>query len=191
MFEPRQLAFLVDCVKSLSSVPGSFDEAGCAYGATTVFLNKVIREEGVPRKYYAINTFSGFVPEHSQHEIDFRSKPKMLHEAFSENKKRWFDRTMSLHGLSSVQSIQADITTVDFGALAPIAFCLVDVDLYLPIKDVLPKLGAAMARGGIVVVDDCERGKLWDGALQAYEEFVSERGIPAEVVAEKLGVLRF
>lgn len=62
MCEPRQLAFLVDCVKSLSAVPGSFVEAGCAYGATTVFLNKVIEEEGIPRKHYAIDTFSGFGP---------------------------------------------------------------------------------------------------------------------------------
>lgn len=46
----------------------------------------------------------------------------MLHEAFSEDKKRWFDTTMSLHGIRSVQSIEADITTVDFTTLAPIAF---------------------------------------------------------------------
>lgn len=48
-----------------------------------------------------------------------------------------------------------------------------------------------MAKGGIVVVDDCEQGRLWDGALQAYEEFVGERGIAGEVVAGKLGVLCF
>jgi O-methyltransferase len=188
--EPRHLLFVVECLKSVSSVPGSCVEAGCSFGATTVFLNKIIQDEGVPRTYYAIDTFSGFVPEQARHEIEFRSKPKLLHDSFSDNKKRWFDKSMRMAGLSNVRSIEADVTTVDFTAFAPIAFCLVDVDLYLPIRDVLPKVSSFMAKGGIVIVDDCVSG-LWDGALQAYEEFVAERDIAPEIAAGRLGVLRF
>src|SRR3981189_1053087 len=44
MFSPAQLIALTDCIKSVSDVPGSFVEVGCAYGATTVFLNKFMND---------------------------------------------------------------------------------------------------------------------------------------------------
>jgi O-methyltransferase len=83
---------------------------------------------------------------------------------------------MIQHGVKRVKSIESDVTKFDFSAIAPIAFCLLDVDLYRPIKDVLPKIYGAMSPGWIVIVDDCKAAELWDSALQAYEEFVRGEG---------------
>ncbi len=47
-----------------------------------------------------------------------------------------------------------------------------------------------MSPGGIIIVDDCQPDQMWDGALQAYQEFTRQREIPAEIVLEKLGVVR-
>jgi hypothetical protein len=47
-----------------------------------------------------------------------------------------------------------------------------------------------MSSGGIIIVDDCQPDQMWDGALQAYQEFARERNLPMEIVAEKLGVVR-
>jgi hypothetical protein len=190
MFTPKQLVFLIECVKSVADVPGCFVEAGCAYGATTVFLNKFMLGEGMERDYYAIDTFSGFVDEHAEHEIKSRGKPQRLIRNFTDNKKAWFDRSMTQHGVSRVKTIEIDVTKFDFSAVAPIAFCLLDVDLYRPIKDVLPKIYRAMSPSGIIIVDDCKAGELWDGALQAYEEFIQQSGLPREIAAEKLGIIR-
>ena len=63
------------------------------------------------------------------------------------------------------------------------------MDLYKPIKDVLPKIYSAMSPGGIIVVDDCKPANLWDGAVLAYEEFLQNRALPKEIVAEKLGII--
>jgi hypothetical protein len=190
MFEPKQLVLLTQFVESARQAEGCFVEAGCAYGATTVFLNKYMDGEGIERDYYAVDTFSGFVGAHAEYEIKSRGKPANLAGFFSENKKAWFDRSMVLHNVKRVKSIESDVTRFDFSTIAPIAFCLLDVDLYQPIKTVLPRIHDAMASGGIIVVDDCQDATLYDGAAQAYGEFVEGRGLPREIVGGKLGIIR-
>lgn len=192
MFSPAQLIFVTDCIKSVGSVPGSFVEIGCAYGATTVFLNKFMSDskELAERNYYAIDTFQSFVAEHADYEIQNRGKPPSIKKRFKENKKAWFDKSMAVHGVKRVKSIECDATQFDLSSVAPIAFCLIDVDLYIPVKDLLPKVFSAMSSGGIIIVDDCQPDQMWDGALQAYEEFSRERNLPMEIALEKLGVVR-
>jgi len=190
-FEPKQLVFLTECLRSVAKVPGCFVEAGCWQGATTVFLNKFADNDGIdPRPYFAIDTFAGFAKPDAEYEIKSRGKPTQLREIFLENKKEWFDRTMQLHGIDRVKSIQSDVTKFDFASIPPIAFCLLDVDLYTCTKAVLPKIHCRMSPGGIIVVDDCKTNALFDGAAQAYREFQTERNMPIEIAEEKLGVVR-
>jgi SAM-dependent methyltransferase len=190
MHSPKQLVVLTELMMSASKVSGCFVEVGCAYGVTTVFLNKFLEEEGIARDYFAIDTFGGFVAAHADYEIRERGKPVALKDVFSENSKAWFDRSMAVHGLTRVKSVQCDATTFDFSSIGPIAFCLLDIDLYLPIKDTLPKIFAALAPGGVLVVDDCQPHPYWDGAQQAYDEYVAANGLQNDVVAGKLGVIR-
>jgi O-methyltransferase len=194
MFSPTQLILLTECVASVSAVPGSFVEAGCAYGATTVFLNKFMDEKNMKRDYYAIDTFSGFDKNHVDYEVRQRRKSRKieykLRYSFRDNKRSWFERTMLLHGIDRVISIDNDVSNFDFSTIAPIAFCLLDVDLYIPIRDALPKIYDVMTPGGVLIIDDCRPVNEWDGALQAYEEFIKSRGIPREIVCEKLGLIR-
>src|SRR5262249_8183564 len=113
-----------------------------------------------------------------------------ISEHFRENKKTWFDKTMSLYNISCVKSIEGDISKFDFRTISPIAFCLLDVDIYEPTRLALPVIYAAMSFGGIIVVDDCKPKDIWDGSLQAYEEFVQSRGLPRQIVSERLGIIR-
>jgi O-methyltransferase len=192
MFSPAQLIFITDCIKSINSVPGSFVEIGCAYGATTVFLNKFMSDNKdlAERHYYAIDTFRSFVAEQADYEIQNRGKTPAIKKRFKENKKAWFDKSMAVHGVKRVKSIECDATQFDLSSLAPIAFCLIDVDLYIPVKDLLPKVLSVMSSGGIIIVDDCQPDQMWDGAFQAYQEFARERNLPEEIVLEKLGIVR-
>jgi SAM-dependent methyltransferase len=190
MYSPTELMFLSQCVSDAQAVPGSFIEAGCAYGATTVWLNKYMEEQGIDRDYYAIDTFSGFVEEHVNYERDARNKSAaVLSSRFGDNRQAWFDKTMELHGAHRVRSIRGDVSAFDFTALIPIAFCLLDVDLYVPIKAALPTLYQALSPGGVLVVDDCWRDDKWDGALQAYDEFIADNGLERRIVGRKLGVI--
>jgi O-methyltransferase len=191
MYEPNQLIFLTECINAVRDVRGCFVEAGCAYGATTIFLNRFMKSMAIDRDYFAIDTFSGFPANQVDHEVRERGKQlSHLKSLFSDNRKAWFDRTMALNGLERIYSFEADVTSFDFMTVEPIAFCLLDVDLYQPIRDVLPKIFTALSPGGIIVVDDCQPDAPWDGALQAYEEFVQQKGLQHEIVAVKLGVIR-
>ena len=51
-----------------------------------------------------------------------------------------FDRAMEVSEITGLKSIEADAATFDYSTIAPIAFCLLDVDLYVPIAKALPRI---------------------------------------------------
>jgi len=189
-FTPTQLIFLTNSISQCRGVPGCIVEAGVYQGATTIFLSHFMAEHDINKRYVAIDTFAGFVPDHAEHEIRMRSKPNRVREIFSDNKKCWFDYSMMLSNVRNVTSYEADVGKFDFKAIAAIAFCLLDVDFYVPTREALPKIYDAISRNGIIVVDDCKPGGNWDGALQGYQEFCATREIKETIVCEKLGVIR-
>jgi SAM-dependent methyltransferase len=189
MFSPNQLIFLTQCLEATRDVPGCYAEIGCAYGRTTAFLRKFMDENGIVRTYYALDTFNGFVPEHLDYEANRRNKDRTVDRWFVNNKKAWFDHSLKVSNVGSVVSIECDATQFDFVSIGPIAFALLDVDLYVPIANLLPKLYENLSPGGMILVDDCAPHEHWDGALEAYEQFVSRNGMAHRIMLDKLGVI--
>lgn len=189
-FSPQQLVYLTECVEGVREVEGCCAEIGCNRGYTTAFLNRYMEESGIKKDYYAVDTFSGFIAEHVDHEVASRGKSDSIRYKMADNKKSWFDRSMEVTGITGLHSIQADAATFDYSSIAPIAFCLLDVDLYLPIAKALPEIYKQLSPGGVILVDDCAPNQAWDGALQAYEEFTKQMGLPSEVRHKKLGLIR-
>ena len=195
MMSPAQLCFLCAGVEESLNTTGCLLEVGCANGATTIFLNRFLddapRPEDRDRTYWCLDTFSGFLPEHVDHEVNHRGVHGGIREAFTANRRDWFDRTMASNGVTRVRSLEGDAATFAYASLAPIAFCLLDVDLYLPTSRALPHIFDALAPGGVLIVDDCDpQNANWNGASQAYQEFVRERKLPSIVEKGKLGVIR-
>jgi len=192
MFTPAQLAFLVRCLDETKALPGPIVEVGCARGQTTLYLNMHLRSAGIQKPYICIDTFRGFRESDIRYEVEVRKKdPGFTWNGFSYNKKRWFDRALKIHGIGHVQSVEADVNTFAFQGMENISFCLVDVDLYLPVKSCLEKLPAKMARGGILVIDDCAPDRVFDGAFQAYQEFMEKHPARSEIICGKLAALYF
>jgi O-methyltransferase len=180
----------MDCVQETASVPGCCVEAGCATGNTTVLLKKWMGAIRLEKLYFALDTFSGFVPSQAEYEVKFRGKPKIISDMFSLNKKKWFDCSVGLASVHSVRSIQTDISDFNFDSIGPISFCLLDVDLYLPTRKSLPNICDNISPRGIIIVDDCKADNIYDGALEAYNEFVDGSGIPKDIKFDKLGLIR-
>lgn len=190
-FQPSQLCFLCACIEETRNLPGNIAEVGCAHGYTAVFLNKYMDYQGIEKRYFAVDTFSGFVAEDVEFEIEHRGKEPGLIAGFADNRKEWFDETMRTNGIRRVESIQADVNRLDLTTLGPLACCILDVDLYRPMTKSLQELYAVLSPGGIMVVDDCDPKNIrWDGADQAYREFTESQGLPYQVVHRKLGVVR-
>jgi len=190
-FTAPQICFLCECLNNTRDVPGSIVEVGCAGGSTTIFLNKYMDARKIDKEYFCIDTFSGFVDKDIAHEVAKRGKIKEMYtEGFQVNKKKWFDGTMKSNRIARVHSIQTDVNDFDFTVLGNISFCLLDVDLYRPTKNSLASLFNLLSPQGIMVVDDCSQEDIrWDGADQAYKEFINEVAYPLRIIEEKLGVI--
>lgn len=189
-FTAPQLCYLCSAISETRAVDGNILEIGCAKGETTIFIKNYMQNTGIVKPYYAIDTFSGFVQDDINYERKVRGKSTKYGQ-FRINKKKWYDGTLAQNGYPDVYSIKADINDYDLSAHEPIAFALLDVDLYRPMKKALPELYRSLASGGIIVVDDCdENDHRWDGSDQAYKEFMSEIGKEIEIVHGKLGIIR-
>lgn len=190
-FTPAQLCFLCQCLEDTRGVPGTVLEVGCWKGGTTIFLAKYLRAQRIDRSYYAIDTFAGFTAADIDYEAKTRGKDRRLFNYFSANSQAWFDATMRRNGVPEVRSVTADVNQYDLRTLGPVAFCLLDVDLFRPILKSLRELYEALSPGGIIVVDDCDPTDIrWDGSDEAYRTFMRERDEPPAVVHGKLGVVR-
>ncbi len=73
-FTPRQLAFLVHSLDEVAAVEGDVVEVGCAYGLTTVFLNKHLADVASPKRYICVDTFEGFTARDAAYEETARGK---------------------------------------------------------------------------------------------------------------------
>jgi predicted O-methyltransferase YrrM len=110
---------------------------------------------------------------------------------YQSNGADWYSKTLLAHGISDANVIQSDAKKVDYTQFAPIAFCLLDIDLYKPVEVILPRLYNCLEPGGIIIVDDCAlQESIYDGAGEAYRKFCSAMDIVPELAHEKLGVLR-
>lgn len=192
MFTPAELCFLVSCIDRTRDLPGPILEVGCFRGQTTLFLNYHMNCSGIEKSYICVDTFTGFIDEDVDFEIQARRKnPRFTWGGFSYNAKRYFEKSLQMNNIRRVTAIQADVSQFDFSGIDNISLCLVDVDLYLPVKCCLEKLPTKMAKGGILIVDDCMPNVIFDGACQAFHEFVRAHHLRHEILFNKLGVLYF
>ena len=193
-FTPAQLARLTALATEAAAAPGDFCEIGCYRGYTTVFLNRHLDVLAPHKRYWALDTFGGFVADDVAHERQARGKDSAADQRalgkFTVNSRRWFERTMLFNGITRVTAHAAAVQDFAFPPAARFCFVLVDVDLYLPTKAALEKLWPLLSPGGIIVIDDCHTGHVYDGARQALEEFCTAQSLPFELVETKLAVLR-
>ena len=66
---------------------------------------------------------------------------------------------------------------------------LVDVDLHRPVLLTLNAVYDLVSPGGIIVIDDCRQGGIWEGAYGAFMEFTKEKGVDPVIMLGKLGVI--
>jgi hypothetical protein len=184
-----QLNFITTELKNIKA-DGAVLEIGVGGGATSVVINTFMQQESIKRAFHAVDTFEGFVKDDVDFEREKRNKADD-YLGYQTNSKAWYLKTLAAHGIENANAVQSDAKEVDYSRFSPLAFCLLDVDLYKPVEAVLPRLYDALAPGGTIIVDDCApQASLYDGAGEAYRNFCAQIGIAPELVHDKLGVLR-
>jgi predicted O-methyltransferase YrrM len=191
MYTPSEMQELAKQLLSIEA-PGVAVEVGCNQGWTSLFLLEAMAERGIRRDYICIDTFEGFTKDDVSFEYAERGKPEgMYDECFTVNDPEWLRGSLSRSGHQNVSVRKADATTFNYKSLGNIAFALIDVDLYRPVRKSLELILPNMAAGGVVVVDDCDPSdERWDGAHQAYLDFCREQKIEPRFLCNKLGLIR-
>lgn len=187
--EPIQLALLINEIERLKSTNGNILEIGVARGMTTRFLCQHIRQQKIEHtlRLYAIDTFSSFTQSDLDFEVSKRGKDSSEMKGFAYNDYDIWAKHFSEYPF--LEAIKADCSTLDYSIFSPIKLALLDVDLYLPTKNTLPKLYDSLAIGGAIVVDDVMDNATYDGAYQAFVEFCDVYDLAPKIIGNKCGVI--
>jgi len=186
---PGELSFLCEAMTATSGSSGSILEIGVARGETSAFSLEHLRTTNDPRRVFFLDTFSGFTEDSIEYEVGVRGKQKKSYGAFRYGDEEIFARNLRVRGYENFTTVKGDASALDFAQFAPIDVVLLDIDLYVPTKSVLEKIWPHLATPGYICVDDCQGDTQWDGAFQAYQEFILSKGLDAKVVGGKGGVI--
>ncbi len=185
---PDRLYAYLDALYQRRDVAGAVVEVGCFRGGTTRLAYRFLQEVHPSRRYVAVDTFAGFVDRHFEHDRALGTANRRA-TGFGLNQLGAVRRSLDADGCRSVELVEGDIATLPDGLLPrQVAVCLIDVDLEVPTYASLSRLVPRLAPGGIALVDDCDRGNDYPGALAGYRRFVGERS--REEYVMDMGVAR-
>jgi hypothetical protein len=187
---PGQLATMIELIDNTRTSGGAVVEIGVAQGDSSVFFLEHLETTADPRPLLLFDTFSGFTPESIDVEVDQRGKHKSEYDKFRYGDEAKFRRNLANAGYHNFSTYRGDAAKFDWTQIGPVGAVLLDIDLYKPTLDILNAIYPLLVSGGGIVVDDCIEGGPWDGSLQAYQEFIAEKGLPSEIVGRKGGVVR-
>ena len=163
-------------------------EIGVARGMTTRFLAEHISLQNYNVDYFCIDTFSSFMDKDINHEVAKRNKNKkdLLGFAYN-NYSKW---QKNFQEYKFIKPIKCDCSTFDFSSIAPINLCFLDVDLYKPTINTLNNIWDFMAEDSVIIIDDVKENNEWDGAFQAFMEFVNDKKLNYYLIGNKCGVIK-
>lgn len=184
-----KLYLYLDALYKTATVNGDVVEVGCNVCGTSALAGQMLQKMGSSRRYVAVDTFGGFVEgQYKTDESLGNVKGKL--DAFGANDMDLARRVLELHNATNVELLQGDIVALPPERLpASVSVCLIDVDLFEPVKVALEKVWPKLAPGGVILVDDCHAATIesnWQ-AGRAYREFCAEKNLP---VAEEFGMGR-
>lgn len=186
--EPAQLAEIVTSLNTLGKLRDKLNifEIGLARGMTTRFIVEHVRKSGLSVNFYCLDTFSSFTEADLEYETKHRGKTLGELAGFKYNDYETWKSNFA--EFDFVNAIQCDASTFDFSKVeGGVDFMFLDVDLYQPTLKVLRNVKDFLNDGAIILVDDVQDGNSWDGAYQAFFEYIKEEGLEGEVIGNKCG----
>ncbi|HET9619057.1 MAG TPA: class I SAM-dependent methyltransferase [Pseudolabrys sp.] len=174
---PERLYLFMHHLIETQTVPGAVVEIGCNLGGSAIIARKMLRRLGMDKSYICIDTFDGFVD--AQFVADTaRGTPAGDRTMFSGNSRVLVGKIMDQHGCDDVTLIEGDVTTLPDDDLPDLcSVVLVDVDLTEPTLVSLERFWPRLAKGGVILVDDCAEHSSWKARI-AYERFCAGNGLP-------------
>ena len=179
--KPERLYLWMDILCHTLDTEGDIIEVGVMHGGTSIIAKKLLVGLGSQKRYYAYDTFSGFVQEQVSGEIGKGLHPQFRNH-FQANSEQLVKKIFRLHGVADIKTMKGDIMT-QCHFPTTISAALLDVDLAEPTYAALGKVYGRLSDGGVIAIDDCHRlRKGFEGyrAAEGVQRFADERGISVE-----------
>ncbi len=184
---PERLYLFLHHLIETKDVAGPVVEIGCNLGGTAVIARQMMDRLGIDKRYICIDTFDGFVAEQFAADIALGT-PAGDGTMFSGNSKELVASIMRRHRCGEVALVQGDIMQIPDRLLPETcSVVLLDVDLTEPSYVALNRFWPRLARGGAILVDDCQEACSWKARL-GYSRFCQENAI-AEQYRYGMGLL--
>jgi O-methyltransferase len=173
-----------------AGTPGAIVEFGCYVGTTSLFIRRLLNEQGeAARPFHVYDSFEGLPPkvpaDASAAGADFQAGK------LSVSKKEFLRQFQNTH-------LEAPVVHKGwFNQLGPqdvpaeIAFAFLDGDFYDSILDSLRLVWPRLQRGAILLIDDYQRPEL-PGVERAVRDYFAsiKKPVPALQVVHNIAVIR-
>lgn len=164
----EQLAILTRIITE--DRPGNIIECGVYRAGTTVQLARLLKERGIHRTIYALDSFAGFEAE-IEDEIQRGLVGPTGRTAFTKNSVEYVRRKVKALGVDDVIRVVPGFFETTLPSIDD-RFCLafIDCDLEKSTEYCLGRLWEQVVDGGYLVVDDYENA-FYPGAALAADRF--------------------
>ncbi|WP_428274368.1 TylF/MycF/NovP-related O-methyltransferase [Candidatus Palauibacter sp.] len=188
--DPGVLAAMLGLIDATRRTGAAVVEIGVGRGDSSVFILEHLSTTRDPRDLVLVDTFGGFTPESIAHETGERRKTTSEISDYSYLDDRVYEHGLKRLGYSNYRIVKGDCAKVNWADVTgPVGAVLLDVDLYLPTRQVLDAIWPLVVPGGGLVLDDCIEPSWADGALQAYTEFTDRHALPFVRVGRSGGLI--
>ena len=144
---------------------------------TAIMANKMLKNLGIKKAYYALDKIDGFVEDQFEKDVQLGTS-KRKRSVYNNTSLKLVKKILKIHRAEDITLIKGDIVTITEDELPnPICVCLLDVDIEVPIYEGLKKIYPRLSNGGAIIIDDCSENNAYRGARIGYEKFCDEYDI--------------
>lgn len=169
-------------------LPGSIADCGVFQGGSTVGMGLYMREHGITKTIYALDSFEGFAPEEVEKDLALggvENEDRHLH-GFSATSLELVARKMKRFRLDNVILVKGFFcdTLPQLPPTTEFSFVHVDVNLESSYRDCLKHFYSRMVKGGIILLDEYNDPP-WPGCNKAVDEFLQGKPERLEMIEWK------
>ena len=155
-----------------NNIEGDIVELGCNIGTTSINIRKWLDNHNSSKAYHVYDSWQGLPPKMDE---DVASGHFQFKEGQCKTSKDSFIHQFESRNLTLPEIHSGWFKEIpDHEYPDKICFAFLDGDFYSSIMDSLNKIYHKMAKGGIIIIDDCGWDKL-PGCKKAVEDFLQDK----------------
>lgn len=172
---PASSRIIFRFLEQTRSVPGAVVECGVFRGSTLITSALYLKQKGVEKQVYGLDSFEGFGDE-VKVDLELGGKGSAVKKVggFCETSYHEVSDAITLFGLGSMVKLVPGFfrdSLPGLSSLGSVSFLHLDCDLYESYKECLGFFYPRLSAGAVVLMDEYTDPK-WPGAKKAVDEFL-------------------